>query len=343
MSLQKVRAVRQVCRPLVAAAALVLTAGAAVASAQTVIVRQGPPESTVEVFLNSSQVGAGKVAANGDVVVPMKGPAARPDMDANVFVDVCEQRYRVQVVERSAPVPPVETGCERKDIPGVFLVRRNTSLVINVGGVAPTMLLIQGRYSLDPKKVWSPWPTGLVLSGAGAYTFLSNAQTRACGDVSGCDSSGSGFGYSGTATFWFTKMFAAEAVYIKPAKGTGSANVTDFSFDSALDADVFTFTGQVAAPVEKVRIYGHGGVNYTDALFETHETLGGIAQTLQLKTTGWGWNFGGGMEVWVRESVALYGGFDFVKIRGKAIDGNEGELNDNLKVIQFGARVRLWR
>jgi hypothetical protein len=343
MSLQKVQAVLQVCRPVVLAAALGLTAGATVAAAQSVILRQAPPESPVQVFLNSAQVGAGTVAANGDVIVPLKTPARRADMDAQVFLDVCDKTYRVQIVERTAAVPPLEAGCDRKDIPGVFLVRRITTFVINLGGASPTMLLIQGRYSLDPKKVWSPWPTGLVLSGAGAYTFMSNAPSRACGNVSDCNPDGSGLGYTGTATFWFSRLFAVEAVYIKPATAKGSGSGTGFTFDSGLDADVFTFTGQIAAPIEKVRIYGHGGMNYSDALFETHETLGGIAHTLQLKTTGWGWNFGGGMEVWVRESAALYAGFDFIKLKGKPEDGNEGELDENLKVIQVGVRVRLWK
>jgi hypothetical protein len=342
MSLQKVRAVIGVWRPLVLVAALNLTAGAAVAAAQTVIVRQAPAESPVEVFLNSAQVGAGTVAANGDVVIPLKTAAPRADMDALVFLDVCDKTYRVQIVARTAPVAALDAGCERKDIPGVFLVRRITTFVINGGGPSPTMLLIQGRYSLDPKKVWSPWPTGLVLSGAGAYTFMSNAPTRACGDVS-CDADGSGPGFTGSATFWFSRLFAVEAVYIKPAKAGGSGSGTGFTFDSALGADVFTVTGQIAAPIERVRIYGHGGLNYHDAVFETNESLSGVSHTLQLKTTGWGWNFGGGMEAWIRESVALYAGFDFIKLRGEAEDGNEGELDDNLKVVQVGVRVRLWK
>jgi hypothetical protein len=345
MSLQKVRAVMEVGRPLVLAAAISLTAGAAVAGAQTVIVRQGPAGSAVEVFVNSTQVGAGTVAASGDVIVPLKLPApvGRTDMDARVHVDVCDKVHRVQIVERTALVPAVDAGCERKDIPGLFSVRRITTLVINVGGPTPTLLLIQGKYSLDPKKVWSPWPAGLVVSGAGTFTRVADTPARACGDVTGCSEDGSGFGYAGSATFWFNRLFAVEAAYIKPADATGSGSGDNFTFDSALDAHIFTFTGQIAAPIEKVRLYGHGGMNYHDAVFETSETLGGISHDLQLKTTGWSWNFGGGMEAWIRPSVALYAGFDFINLKGKASGSNEGRLDDKLTVIQVGARVRLWK
>src|SRR5689334_7207998 len=103
-------------RPLAVASAFVLSAAGGHAAAQTVIVRQAPAGSTVEVRFNSTVAGTGTVGSAGDVIVPLKTPAPMKDIDARVYLDTCDTTRRVQIVERSAFVPPAEPGCERQEI-----------------------------------------------------------------------------------------------------------------------------------------------------------------------------------------------------------------------------------
>ena len=68
-------------------------------------------------------------------------------------------------------------------------------------------------------------------------------------------------------------------------------------------------------------------------------------QTLKLRTEGWSWIAGGGIEVWISKRFALYADADFGRIRGDAVSENddmEGEAHDNLLGLFGGFRVRIF-
>jgi opacity protein-like surface antigen len=103
--------------------------------------------------------------------------------------------------------------------------------------------------------------------------------------------------------------------------------------------------GQVGIPLGRVRPYGQIGATYTWATLETRQTMTNVTenatQAYLLKTEGWGWTYGGGLEAWVTPSFALYGEGGFADLKGEAADGAEGTLGDRLTYIFVGARVRI--
>src|SRR5262249_46993269 len=112
-------------RPLVLAAALNLTAGTAIAAAQTVMIRNAPPNTAAEVILNGAPVGAGTTNEAGEVTIPLMTGTTVGDkgIDANLFVDVCDKMRRVQIVDRAKIVPAPADTCDRREISGIFWVR----------------------------------------------------------------------------------------------------------------------------------------------------------------------------------------------------------------------------
>src|SRR4051794_19986954 len=91
---------------LLVAAALFGVLGTGVATAQTVIVQHAPAGETIELFLNATKVATATVPAEGDTTLPLdlRGHnAARAEIEANIFIDVCDKLRRVIVVERGEP------------------------------------------------------------------------------------------------------------------------------------------------------------------------------------------------------------------------------------------------
>jgi hypothetical protein len=347
-------------RPLMLAAALDVTLGLALAAAQTVVVRQAPEGSAVEFVLNTAIVGTATVNAEGDATVTAKPATAKPEMDAYLYVDVCDKRYRVLIVERGTLPPPADTGCDRRQISGLFLVRPVSTLVINVSRTVPTVLLRQGVVDLRAPvqgRTWSPSATGLVIFGGGGVGRTSDFVALACGDVSECSGGGFRPTLTGGATFWFTPFIGVEASYLKPAKFEVTGSGTGFRFTSELDVHVVNLVGKVGVPVGRARIYGQGGATYhrgasiteqtSDATTVTIDgvatTIPGGTQTFELQTDGWGWTYGGGLELWLRPSFALYGEFGRSVIKGSALENADGSLDDNLTVFMAGARIRIGR
>jgi len=334
-------------RLLALAAALNLTVCAGAAKAQTVIVRNAPPDSAVEVVLNDAPVGTAKTNDKGDALVPV-GIAERlmkTETDAQVFVDVCPTVRRVLVVERAVQVPLPDAGCTRRDMGGIFVVRQVSSLVVDVGGPSPTLLLRQGRVSLDPPRVWKPAPTGVVLFGGGAYTSLGDVTATACGRTAGCSGDQSGLGYSFGAAYWITPFIAGEATYIKPADAVATGSTDTYQFNSTFNTQVLTVLGKVGVPLGPARPYGQIGASYHQAKFTTNQTMLGAAEpntlSYQLQTDGWGWAFGGGFEMWLSSVLAFYGEFGSAQVKGPAQDNQEGAVDDRLTYYMFGGRIRI--
>jgi hypothetical protein len=335
-------------RLLAFAAALNLTVCASAASAQTVIVRKAAPDSTVEVVLNDTPVGTGKANDKGDALVPVgiSEHLMKTETDAQIFVDTCPTLRRVLVVERAVQVPLQDAGCTRREMGGMFLVKSVSSLVIDVGGASPTLLLRQGKVSLDPPRVWKPAPTGLVIFGGGGFTRFGDVIVTACGSLTPCSGDQTTTGYTFGAAYWVTPWLAAEGAYIKPGNATAGATADTFRFDSEFDAQVLTIQGKVGIPLGPLRPYGQAGGVFHEAKFHTNQTMTnqeGPSNTLsyELRTNGWSWGFGGGMEVWFSSVFGLYGEVGIAGIKGPAKDDAEGSVDDRLTSFVVGARIRL--
>jgi outer membrane protein with beta-barrel domain len=337
-------------RLLAIAVALNVTAGAAIAAAQTVMLRNAPPGANVEVLLNDAVVGTGTTSPAGEASIDFKLPEPG-ELDANVYVDACEKTRRVLVVDRNRRPPPPPPGCERREVSGVFAVRRIHTLVVDVGGLQPSMLLVKGKYT-PPKSATAegdgaestpmrPAPTGLTLFGGGGFGKFRDAFGVACGNVV-CTGHDGGLGYTFGGTFWFTRWLGAEGGYLKPRKVTAKGGDT-FKFNTAFDVDVFTVAAKIGIPAGPARIYGLAGGNYHQSTLGSTETIDLATQTFAQKTHGFGWLLGGGTEVWITPKVALYGELSLAQIKGKAEDKGEGRVDDRLRFLAIGARIRLSR
>jgi hypothetical protein len=353
-------------RLLVCAFALNLVAGVGAALAQTVIVRKAPPASTIELVLNGATVVSASADRTGEarLAVDLVKNTGKSQTDASVFIDVCDDVRKVVIVERGA-TPPPSGGCERRSVATLFLLRGITTIVLDLSGPGPTMRLRQG----NPPDEWlrdpvggqprQPRyaPTGLILSAGGGLGSLRDAVTVSCGNVTPCTGDGSGFAYHLAAAVWIGSYVGVEATYVKPADATTSGSGASFRFDSNLDNRIGTLVAKVGAPIGSTRLYGQIGPTFHRATLRTSETfdattvtingvpttIPGGTQTFELKTQGWTWTVGGGLEVWATRSFALFGEFATVGVKGKARGGGEGELDDRLTSVVFGVRVHIGR
>jgi hypothetical protein len=336
-------------RPLVLAAALSVTLGVGAASAQTVIVRSVPAGSTIELVLNNNATaGSTKSEAGGDLTIPAKlfENASKTETDAQILVDSCGTTWRVVLLERGYATPPEQSGCSRRDMGGWFVIKPVSSIVINVGGPSPTLLLRQGAFSLAPPRTWNASPTGLVLFGGGSFDKISGVRDVACGSVTACSGGDAVFGFTAGAAYWITPYLAAEGSYIRPSEVKVEGNGDTFRFSSTLDPHIVTVVGKIGVPLGPVRPYGQIGANYHRATFTTTQTMTNVTenatQTYSVETGGWSWIFGGGLEAWFSSSFGIYGEFGRAAIKGPAIDEDvEGLIDDRMTTILFGARIRI--
>jgi hypothetical protein len=350
-------------RPLWLAAAinLVCVGGAA---AQTVFVRNAAAGDAVEVFINDKQVATATVDSTGEARVPVeiKSIVGKDEMDANLYVDACPKTIRIFIVGAGLQ-PASEGACRRSPIAGLFWVRTVNTLVVNVAGLPPSVMLIVGKYTPpapgteDLPHSWTPAPTGIVAFGGGLYGKFRDFSSVQCGDVAACESHDSGFGYHAGGAFWIKPFVAGEATYVKLASPTANGTGTGFRFDSSLDASLVTVAGLVGAQGGPMRFYGKVGAAFhraTSMITQTNDpvtvtvdgapvTIEGGTQTFATTTEGWGWLFGGGAEAWFNRYVALYGELDFARLQGNPTSGGEGELDDRVMLVFFGARVHIGR
>jgi Outer membrane protein beta-barrel domain len=344
---------------LLTLAAFHVILGAGVAGAQTVLIRNAPVDSNVEVVLNAAPVGSNKVGAAGLALVgvDLQKQVNKTETDAQIFVDVCDNNTRrVVIVERALTPPPPDVGCARRDMGGLFLVKQISTVVIDFGGPSPTLLLRQGKVSLAPPRSWDGGRTGLILSAAAALTQLADATANACGNVTNCSGDKSGFGYSVGAEYWFTPLFAAAGSYVRPAKATATGTGDKFRFNTDLEPELVTAAGKIGIPAGRMRFFGHIGATYTRATLDTNQTIDattvtidgvetavpGGTQTYNVETKGWGWFFGGGAEFWATGAFAIYGEFDRSWLKGSATKNAEGVLDERLTSVAAGIKVKVF-
>ena len=130
---------------------------------------------------------------------------------------------------------------------------------------------------------------------------------------------------------------------------------TNDSFHSTLETQLLTVAGKVGAPIGPVRIYGQAGMVYRWATSTTTETINDLTITVDnvqqvipggtsvagFKTEGWGYLFGGGVEVWLGEYIGCSSDFNFASLTGKDKNGSEARIDDKLRFVAFGARLHV--
>src|SRR5262245_24293165 len=331
-------------RPLAYAAVFHLVF-AAVAAAQTVIVTNGPAGQKVEMVLACKPAGSATVDPRGVATIPINLQAATGvrEMDARVFVDVCSAVHRIIITERNQLPQGKEENCDRREISGIFWIRHVSTLVVNVGGPIPTMLLTRGKY--DPHNPAPPRhvANGLIIFGGGGLTKFDDLIVNACGDVSTCNGDNSGGALTGGAAYWILPWLAAEGSYIRPSELTTTGEGTNFNFSSKFDTHLFTAVANVAIPVRAVRIYAKIGGILSTSTTTTSQTSGEETQSTAIKTQGWGPLFGGGFEGWIKPRFAVYFEAVFGTLKGEPTDRNvEGDMDQGFKYMMGGVRVRLF-
>jgi hypothetical protein len=358
---------REPWRRLMLAAAITVTVGVGAASAQTVIVRNAPPGSSVELVMNADTVGSATVDAAGTATITSNRPV--PDnkvgSDAHLYLETCDTRRRVLMVERGKPASDPGAGCTRAQVVEWFVLRRVTTMVVDVGGKAPTLWVTQGKAPEEwlrapskdgtPVTIARPASKGFMIYGGGGLAKFANTVALACGTVANCTGKDSRLTYNAGAVYWVVPYFAIDASYLKPANLTVDGSDTTFGFSSFLKTDIAKVGVKVGVPVGPVRFYGQGGAAYTRATFGTTQTIidttitvgdvtttvPGGATTVDLQTQGWGWYAGGGLEGWVSRSVALYVEVERAVIKGKAQGGEEGSLDERVTSVLVGLRIRI--
>ena len=176
-------------------------------------------------MLNATKVATATTDAAGDATLPLDlrgNNAGKTEIDANIFIDACDQLHRVIVAERGQPIAAQQPGCERREISGLYWVRRVNTLVVDVGGPNPTMMLIKGEYGLEPERTWGV-PAGLVVFGGGGLTKFRDAALILCGTASSCGKD-TGFAYTAGATLWLKRYVGVEGSYLKPRKTTAAGS-----------------------------------------------------------------------------------------------------------------------
>ena len=337
---------------LVLTTAAIVMATAGVSQAQTVYVRNAPAGTNVEVVVNTASAGKAVVDAAGEAKVAFTLPQGKTDMDSDVYVDTCDTLRKVLIVDHGREAPPPAEGCDRREISGIYWVRPVNTLVVDVGGPTPSLLLVRGSYT-PPKPTAEgeeenaparPLPTGLLMFAGTAWTNYRDAGVLACGNATPCTSKTTGFTYNFGATLWLTRFVGFEGSYLRPHQVSASGGDT-YSFTNTLDSDVWMAMGKLGAQAGVVRIYGEGGMNYHEATNTTDETVDAVKQSFKYKTKGWSWIFGGGMEAWIGASqrLAIYGDAGIMRIKGKAESGGEAKIDDRLRYVAVGVKLRLSR
>ncbi|MDQ3069692.1 MAG: porin family protein [Acidobacteriota bacterium] len=333
-------------RPLALAAACVALSAAA-ASAQTIVARNVPAGSTVEVLVNSTLSGSGVANAGGDATIVINPPlrAAKAEAPASIFVDTCAAVRRVIILERDVEAPAPAEGCVRRLVPGTFIVRGISTVVVRMDAANPSVLLRQGSFSLAPPRTWRGAPLGFIVFGGAGLTGFRDLGFLACGNIVPCDAKDSGAAYSIGTAYWLAPAFGVELSYLIPSDTRVVVAGDAFSFDTTSESHLLLLGAKLAVPLGPVRLFGGGGANYHRATLTTNQTTVGstIKDTFQLTTAGWGWQVSAGGEAWVAPAFAIYAEAGTAWIKGKARRPGDGEVNDRATFVMVGLRVNVKR
>jgi hypothetical protein len=352
-------------RAAAAACVVILTGG--VANAQTVIVRNAPPAATIEVLLNDTKFPAVTADTSGDATIAIALPANLTETDVHIFTEACGNTRRVLLVERGLQPPASPQPCDRRDVFGFFLTRPVTTFVVDLEkpdpvvnirqGPVPPRWLARGEAAEESHINLPPAPKGLVLFGGAGFAMSSDVAAVICGTLATCEANDFNSSFAIGATYWVKPFLGAQVAYLRPSDVTANGTSDIYRFNSTRKMDLLTLAGTAAATFGGVRLYAQGGTNYHRATLSTTETIDDVTltvndvaqivkggtQSFELKTAGWGWLAGGGIEIWVKPALAFYIDVARVRLQGGAVGGGEGAMDDNMTYVMFGARVHIGR
>jgi opacity protein-like surface antigen len=195
----------------------------------------------------------------------------------------------------------------------------------------------------------------LVLFGGGGFLQTTDATSVFCGDVSACSGKESGLGFTLGAEYRFTPVLSVEFGYVKPAAITATGAEKTFRFTTEENINYYTVTGKVGVPFGRAKIYGRGGMSFNQAKVLTTQTqdprtvtvadtpvvIPGGTQVIDLRTDGFGWLFGGGLEIWANRTFAVFGEFGYGNLKGEDVNNGEGRIKQHLTSIVGGLRVHI--
>ncbi len=344
---------------LALAAALGIIMTCAPAAAQTVIVRSAPQGATIEARVNEL-VKSATADASGDATIPVPLPAGTLELRVRGFVDACGATIRVYLTD-SGISPPFEAGCNRTDVVGLFIMRSTTTFVIDMYESRASLHLTQGnvpRSWLD-RNYRSPFdtvaPQGLVVFAGTGGVFLNHFAEGLCASATTCAASGTALGASGGIAYWFNRFVGAQITFAQGSDLDGTGTGSGHHFENAMESKVMTITGNASTVVQRSRVYAMGGLNYHQATFTTIQTVDdrsvsvdgaivtipGGTQTLEHKTAGWNWMFGGGLEVWLTKWLGFYGEFQTNRLHANDIGTEQNGIDDQQFLIMGGVRLHL--
>jgi len=341
--------------------------GTTLASAQTVVLRHIPPGSTLELVIDAKEAGTAKADAGGNATVETKSVDSRGQIDANIWLETCDDVYRVILVPARAAIPT--SGCRRTQIGGVYVLQRITSIVID--STSPSSVMIrQGRpydsWLTDPRpEAAKPVKEDDTLAGASPAASASTAskpQTPLIGPIA---FGGVGLGtsldfedqvcgtvtctynvpiqFSGGAGWWFNDFFGAEGRYGYLGKITARAQETDYQFSTTRESSYLAASGRAGLHKGRFRPFGRAGMSFGRTTETTTQTMGESKETLAVRARGWAPVFGGGLEVWLSPRLGLFADAQRLGFKSKDERDSPIEINDTLFTAQAGVTVRLRR
>lgn len=345
--------------------ALLSVFSASVAGAQTVAVTRAAAGSSVEVVFDGTKLGSAIADTRGVAIVDTnKVSESSQQLSVRLAVDLCKDLVRVQMIDAGVMAPP-ESGCTRRDVTGLYVMKHVTSFVIDVAQPSPSVWVAQGpapKPWLDPNAPvgakapgYGVLPKGLVLGGGFGLARFANAESDACGNVTDCKRTTGQWGFNVAATFWLTPWLGAEFGMLNPLDQTISGSGTGYSFSTTLETRTINIVGKVGATAGPARLYGFAGTDYhwiisntsetiddkTVTVGDTTVTLPGGTQNFGFSAPGWGWLFGGGAEIWVKRRIAIFGELGWMPLKEKTEFGGEAQINDRVIYLVGGLRVHV--
>lgn len=349
-------------RPLLWAA--VLSAGqVSLAGAQTLIVRNARAVTSVEVVYENAAVGRGAPDQNGTASIALTLAPGATERVVLFYVDRCQGSIvRVGAADRDRLVPEPPADCQRQDLSGLFVVRRLTSMVLDLAPTTPILLIRQG----PPPPQWlrgdytgdSPalvQPRGINLSAGVVLPRISKTFALACGDVAPCTATDMRPTLTVGGTYWLRNAVGVEVSLIRGATLTVKAEDTDFRFTHELSTDIVNVAGNLGGMFGVVRVYFRGGANFHRATTTVDQTIDdrtltnddgpvfikGGTERFVTTTEGWGWMVGGGFEWWLKSPFAVYGEAAINRVQGADVAGGEAVIKDRVWTWTAGGRVHL--
>jgi hypothetical protein len=345
-------------------AVLLVVMAAGVSSAQTVYVTKATAGLPIELSLNGTKIASATANDAGiaslDVNLPAHG--GKSQTDVHVSVEACAAAVRVQLVEAGLEMPTPSENCAHNDVTGTYVMKRDTSFVVDLSQSTPTVWLTEGEPPntwLHPElapaagegRVWAPPPKGLVVSAGGGLALFGDTITNACGNVSSCTGKKTRGALGGTATMWLTHAFAVQVSYLKPSDVTASGSDTNYTFTNLLETRFVSIAAKAGATAGPARIYGFGGAARHWAIANTRQvvanstvTVNGVATPVPggtyvsgIDAPAWDWIAGGGVEFWIKQPFGIYVEGTYLPLKSDAKNGGEGKIDD--RVISLVAGV----